>query len=148
MRRRARSRFDPPQPIPRLRSPNLPARYAWLMTVMPGSRMVVWARAGDEHQAELADLHLVAVAESSGLDAFPVHIRSVEASDIPNGENASFPVKLGVPARHGDVVQENVTVGVPSTGCHVVIKQESGARVGASAHREQGGTRRQRSGHP
>jgi len=29
-----------------------------------------------------------------------------------------------------------------------VIKQESGARVGASAHREQGGTRRQRSGHP
>src|SRR5262245_61281193 len=45
----------------------------------------VGARSGDEDQAELADLHLVAVGEGGRLDPLPVHIGAVEAAHVPDG---------------------------------------------------------------
>src|SRR5262249_4897681 len=46
-------------------------------------------------------------------------------------------VELRVSARNGHVVEENVAVGVPATGCHIVVKQKSGTRVRATPNYQQ-----------
>ena len=48
-------------------------------------------RAGDEHQPELADLHLVAVAQGGRLDPLAVDVRAVEAADVAHGERRRRP---------------------------------------------------------
>src|SRR5262249_22631211 len=90
--------------------------------------------AGDEHQAELTDLHLVPVAQGRRLDPLAVHVRTVERADIAHGEGATVAVELGVPAGHRHVVEEDVAVGVPPAGGDVVVEQEAGPRVRAAAH--------------
>ena len=46
---------------------------------------------GDEHQPELADLHLVAVAQRGRLDPLPVDVRAVEAAHVAHGERRRPP---------------------------------------------------------
>src|SRR5262245_19016202 len=41
---------------------------------------------GQEHQPELADLHLVPAGEVRGVDALPVQVRAVEAADVAHRE--------------------------------------------------------------
>src|SRR5690606_32655985 len=60
----------------------------------PG-RFAVGLRTGHEHQPELTDLHLVAVAESRRLDPFPVDVGAVQAAHVPDGKGAAVAVKLG-----------------------------------------------------
>src|SRR4051794_25032875 len=75
---------------------------------------LVRPRSREEHQPELADLHLVAAAEGRRLHPLPVDVGAVEAAHVPDGEEAALAVELGVAPRHGDVVEEDVTVGVPA----------------------------------
>src|SRR5258707_15005131 len=62
----------------------------------PGSHPFVRPRAGDQHEPELADLDLIAIGERGGLDAFPVHVRPVEAADIAHGKRGAVAVELRV----------------------------------------------------
>src|SRR5690606_5679621 len=84
-------------------------------------RLVLRRRPGHEHQPELADLHLVTVAERRRLHPLPVDVGAVETADVPHRERAAVAVELRVPPRHRHVVQEDVAVGVPAAGGHVVV---------------------------
>src|SRR5947209_58972 len=72
---------------------------------------LVGPRSCHEHQPELADLDLVAVAQGGGLDALAVDVGAVEAADVADGERAALAVELGVAPGHGHVVEEDVAVG-------------------------------------
>src|SRR3954451_2621687 len=61
---------------------------------------------GQEHQAVLADLDLVAPRQGGGLDPLPVEVGAVEAADVAHDEATALPQELRVPARDGDVVEE------------------------------------------
>src|SRR6478735_5382013 len=58
----------------------------------------------EEHQAVLADLHLVAVGELHPVDPVAVHVGAVQAADVADGERLAGPVELRVPARDRHVV--------------------------------------------
>src|SRR3954452_22346375 len=53
---------------------------------------------GQEHQAVLADLDLVAARERRRLDALAVEVGAVEAPDVADDEAAALPQELRVPA--------------------------------------------------
>src|SRR5918997_4123105 len=72
----------------------------------------VWT--GEEHQPELADLHLVAVPEQLLLDQVAVDVGAVQAAQILYQDSLVGPGEGGVPARNRDVVEEDVGVLVPS----------------------------------
>src|ERR1700731_4294477 len=57
---------------------------------------------GREHQAELADLHLVAVEQHRRLHRLPVDVGAVEATDVHNLEFVVPPSELRMPAAHRD----------------------------------------------
>src|SRR5580693_4923218 len=63
---------------------------------------------GREHQAELADLHLVAAEQHRRLHRLPVDVRAVEATDVHNLEFVVRPSELRMPAAHGDIVEKDV----------------------------------------
>src|SRR6185369_6978009 len=98
---------------------------------------VVQPGAGDEHQPELADLHLLAVAQGGRLDPLAVDVRPVEAAHVAHGEPGAAAVELGVPAGHSHVVEEDVAVRVAAAGGHVVVEQEPRPGVGAAPHDQQ-----------
>jgi hypothetical protein len=100
--------------------------------------------AGDEHQPELADLHLIAVAQGGRLDPLAVDVRPVEAAHVAHGEPGAAAVELGVPAGHRHVVEEDVAVRVAAAGGHVVVEQEPRPGVGSAPHDQQGDPGRQR----
>src|SRR5262245_41854730 len=52
----------------------------------PCSRAFVRPRAGDQHEAELADLYLVAVGQRRRLHALTVDVRAVQAADVATRE--------------------------------------------------------------
>jgi len=66
----------------------------------------------EEHQSELAYLEFIPAVELGLLNALPVEIRAIETTDIVDGECGSVVVHLGVTAGNGDVVEEDVAVGV------------------------------------
>jgi hypothetical protein len=45
-----------------------------------------------------------------------------------------------VPARHGDVVEEDVALGVPAGGDDLLVEQEAAAGVGPAADHQHGGS--------
>src|SRR5215207_6808877 len=85
-----------------------------------GSRMTLPATsgsaAGEEHQLELADLQLVAGDELAVLDPLPVEVGAVQRADVVDGEAVGAAADLGVAARDGDVVEEDVALGVTAGG--------------------------------
>src|SRR5690606_3144060 len=113
----------------------------------PG-RFAVGLRTGHEHQPELTDLHLVAVAESRRLDPFPVDVGAVQAAHVPDGKGAAVAVKLGVAAGDGDVVEEDVAIRMPAAGGQVVVQQEPRPGVWPAPNDQQGHPRGNRPGHP
>jgi len=76
---------------------------------------------GQEHQAELADLDLVAALQHRQVHRLPVDIGAVKAADIQDPELAFFSPELGVPAADGDVVKEDVAVGMAACGCDGLV---------------------------
>ena len=73
-------------------------------------------RRGQEHQTELAHLDLVTVGQHRRVDQFTVDIGAVEAVDVDDLEFAVLPPKLGVVLADGDVVEDDVAVGMPADG--------------------------------
>src|SRR3954447_24774675 len=94
-------------------------------------------RPGQVHQAELADLHLVATGEGGDVDRLAVDVGAVQAADVVHGEAAALAVELHVPPADGDVVQEDVAVGVPAGGGDLLVEQEAAAGVGAALDHQQ-----------
>ena len=98
-----------------------------------------WSRSGTgiEHQPELADLDLVAGLEDDFVDPHPVDVGAVQGADITNEEVVTHETEGCVLAGHGDVVEEDVAVGVASRADLVRVKQEPAAAVGTSAYEQQ-----------
>ena len=67
---------------------------------------------GRKHQAELADLHLIAVEQHRRLHRLPVDVGAVEATDVHNLEFVVLPSELRMPAAHGDIVEKDVAAGM------------------------------------
>src|SRR5258705_7848733 len=67
---------------------------------------------GRKHQAELADLPLVAAEQPRRLHRLPVDVGAVEATDVHNLEFAVLPSELRMPAAHGDIVEKDVAAGM------------------------------------
>src|SRR2546423_2723741 len=114
-------------------SPDTPVVPAFLQapsSASPGlPRSTPVSRAADpsarvEHQAVLPDLDLVAVAQQRLLDQVAVDIGAVEAADVAHQEALRGARELGVPARDGHVVQEDVAVGAAAHPGHVSVQQE------------------------
>src|SRR6185369_5191568 len=70
--------------------------------------------ARQEHQPELADLHLVSAGEIGRVDALAVEVGAVEAADVPHGEALGVrrAQELGMPAGDCHVVEEDVALRV------------------------------------
>src|SRR5918999_1021944 len=96
------------------------------------------ARTGQVHEAELADLHLVAPGQRRDVDRLAVDVGAVEAADVVHREAAALAVELHVPAADGDVVEEDVAVGVPAGGGDVLVEQEAAAGVWGPPYDQQG----------
>src|SRR5690242_535011 len=71
-------------------------------------------RGGQVDEAELPDLHLVTARERHGVDRFAVDVGAVERPHVVDGVAIAFAAELGMTARHGDIVQEDVAVRVPT----------------------------------
>src|SRR4051794_33638538 len=95
------------------------------------------ARSGEEHQAELADLHFVATGEHGLVDRLAVDVGAVEAADVDDHELATLTPELRVAARDRHVVEEDVRVGVPARARGVAVQQEARARVGTPLDHQQ-----------
>src|SRR2546423_15144682 len=89
------------------------------------------ARTGQENQPELADLHLVPVGQHRGVPWLAVDVGAVEAAPIHHDEVSALAAELGVPARHRDVVEEDVAVRVTTSARGGPIEQK--ARTGVRA---------------
>src|ERR1700739_3929450 len=68
--------------------------------------------AGQKHQSELADLHLVAVGQYRRVHGFTVDVSAVEAARVNNRECAPYAAERGVGGADGDVVEEDIAIGV------------------------------------
>jgi hypothetical protein len=91
---------------------------------------------GQEGQTELADLDLITIDQHRRIHRLPVDIGAVEAADIDDAELALLPLELGVAAADGNVVEEDVAVGMAARGCDGLVQQKSGTRVGAACDDE------------
>src|SRR3984893_289987 len=109
-----------------------------------GSRVRADVLAGQEQQAELADLDLVPARQLGFLDPLPVHVGAVEAAHVTDCEPGAVPVELGVPPGDGHVVEEDVAVRMAARGGQLAVQPEPAARVGTAHDQEQGDSRRPR----
>src|SRR4051812_7112617 len=75
-------------------------------------RSVATGTTEQEHQLELADLQLVAVDKGGLVDALPIEVGAVERTDVPDLEPVGAGQDLDVAARDGDVVEEDVALGM------------------------------------
>jgi hypothetical protein len=99
----------------------------------------------EEQQAELAHLKLVPARQGGSIYPFAVEVRAVERADIVGPVGALVVTHLGVAARNGDVVKENIALGVTADRDHdSVLRSEDEPRPGigpASHHQDHGGGR-------
>src|SRR3954447_15089651 len=114
-------------PFPRVGPPECPL----------ASGRLAGAGAGQVHEAELADLHLVTPGEGCDVDRLAIDVGAVEAADVVHGEAATLAVELHVTTADRHVVEEDVAVGGPAGRRDVLVEQEAAARVGAALDPEQ-----------
>jgi len=76
----------------------------------------VGARGREKEQAELAYLDFVAVGQDCRSNRLTVDIGAVEAADVDDLEFVVLAPELGVPAADGDVIAEDIAVGVSAGG--------------------------------
>src|SRR6188472_931078 len=95
-----------------------------------GMRGSVTLVAGEEDQAVLADLDLVAVGQLDGVDPVAVDVGAVEGADVGDREGVAVAMELGVLARDRDVVEEDLAVRVSTRADDVLVEEEprAGAR--------------------
>jgi hypothetical protein len=65
-----------------------------------------------------------------------VDVGAVEAADVDDLEFTVLATELGVSAADGDVIAEDIAVGVSAGGCNCLIQGESRSRVGAALDHE------------
>src|SRR4029450_2272518 len=115
----------PPRPGPGASPPPPPGRGGTLRWT--GSRISLPATpgstAGEEHQLELADLELVAGDALALLHPRPVQVGAVQGADVVDGEAAGATADLGVAARDGDLVEEDVALGGAPGGRRLPFRQ-------------------------
>src|SRR4029078_6418526 len=92
---------------------------------------------GQEQQAELADLDLVAVDQHRGFDRFMIDVSAVEAVEVDEQDLSVLQPKLDVVTADGGVVEEDIAVWMPARRCDRLIEQELGPGVGAAYHEQQ-----------
>src|ERR1019366_1133693 len=93
---------------------------------------------GIEHQPELADLHLVACLQSGLVDALPVDVGAVQRADVTHQEDVTLAAEGRVLARHRDIVEKDVAVGVTPRGDVVRVEQETCTGVWPTKDHQQG----------
>src|SRR5262245_58436786 len=71
----------------------------------------------EQDEAELADLQLIAVAQHRPVDALLVDVRAVERSLVAHHVPLVGPLDGDMTARHRDVVEHDVGVGMASEVC-------------------------------
>jgi hypothetical protein len=101
-----------------------------------GSHRVGRGTASEEQEPVLADLNLVAVVESRHIDPVTIDVGAIEPALIchcPTGPSAA---EFGMLAGHGDVVEKDVTVGMPPEPDDIVIQQEPVAGLVISHHKQ------------
>jgi hypothetical protein len=98
---------------------------------------------GQEHEAELADLHLVAVGQYRGVHRLAVHVGTVEAAHVDDLELGTLEAELRVAAAHRDVIEEDVAVGMPARRGGGLVEQEPRPRVRPALDDQKGGPDRQ-----
>src|SRR5829696_1692422 len=100
--------------------------------------------AGEEDQPVLADLDLVAVGQRDRLDPVAVDVGAVEASDVAHRVAVAGAVEDRVPTGDGDVVEEDLAVGVAAGIDDVLVEEEATACSRTLLDDEQGGSDGQR----
>src|SRR2546423_13861394 len=95
---------------------------------MPRSTL---SHAGQVHELELAYLHLVTVLQLGLLHPLAVEVGAVERSHVSHHVGPALAHELRMPSGHGDVVQENVAVGVTSHPGQGAVEQEPASSVRA-----------------
>ncbi len=65
-----------------------------------------------EYQSILSDSEFVSITKLGVVHPLSVHIRAVQGSDIVDLIVGGVAHHLGVPARHRDVVEKNITIGM------------------------------------
>src|SRR6201988_5490545 len=103
----------------------------------------VGARAREKEQAELAYLDFVAVRQNCRLHWLTVDVGAGEAADVDDLELVVLASELGVPATDGDVIAEDIAVGVSAGGGDRLIQHEPRSRVRAALDHKQCGPVRQ-----
>jgi hypothetical protein len=98
--------------------PTLPIRTALVVARRRPSLepVIVGVRRGEKDQAELAYLDFVAVGQDCRLHRLTVDVGAVEAADVDDLKFAVLSPEFGVPAADGDVIAEDVAVGVSAGG--------------------------------
>src|SRR5713101_6488637 len=94
------------------------------------------SQARQEHQAELSDLDFVAVVELAFFAPLPVDIGTVQGADVAHQVALGPAEKLGVTPGHGDVIEEDVAVGMPANSGDLALEDETRACVRAALHYE------------
>ena len=83
------------------------------------------------------------VGQHGRVHGLTVDIRAVEAAGVDDAEFAVFTPELGVAAAHGDVVEQDVAVGMAARPREVPVQQESGPGAGPACDDQQGRAARQ-----
>src|SRR5919201_3776472 len=86
-------------------------RDAWAISTAPVFAACVIRSTVEEREAVFADLELVAVLEPRGLHPLAIDERAVEAALILDEQAAVARDEDGMPARDGDIVEEDAAVG-------------------------------------
>src|SRR6266508_1497032 len=103
-------------------------RCDWRCGSASRSRVLLDA-ADDECQDEPSDLELVEMPERSGLDTFVVHVRAVQRARVAHLVALAVVADHGVAARDGDVVEEDVRVGMATHRRGVAVEREATACI-------------------
>src|SRR5664280_312956 len=109
-------------------------RYDLELTVVPRCEILralslSLARRHQIQQLELSDLHFVAAGQPRFVDPLAVHIGAVERTHVPDGCHLIPRHKLRMPTGHGDVIEEDVALGMPTGPGEVGLEHEPDALV-------------------
>ena len=98
------------------------------------------ARLRAEHEAQTVptDLHFVAVMQERLVGALAVHVRAVQRTDVAQHVSRGRAIEHDVAPRHGDVVEEDLGVGMPADVGVLAVEPERRAGVRARAARRGG----------
>ncbi len=106
-------------------------------------RLPVPLAAEHEAQAVAPDLHLVAVLQARLVDALAVHVGAVQRTDVAQHVPSSVALDDDVTARHRDVVEEDLGIGMAPDGGHRRLEPVRGTGVRAVPHDEHADARRE-----